>query len=92
MKADLYHKTTGQFVEDVVPPPETDATIGQLETDWKHHPFTAKFHRELSEEIDALITSAMSLATCYHTHNNHQQIIEKLVRAAELRKLKVKYA
>lgn len=90
MKSALYHEVTGQFVPEVAIPPEQDATLAQLETNWKKHPHTAKLHKELSESISTLIDAAISQAANYHQHNNHLQIIEKLIRANELRNLKDK--
>lgn len=92
MNSQLYHEISGQFIPDITHIPEKDASLAQLEMSWKSHPFTAKLHKDLVEEMSNLLDSAIALSSNYHQHNNHQIIIDKLIRVDQLRKIKSRYA
>jgi len=58
---------------------------------WNSDAVTQDMFKHVTEEITSLESTAREKACSYAVHNNHQEIINLLVRAAELRKLKSKY-
>lgn len=72
---------------------EQNKQIRQLELQqWKQQSLTIELFRELSSEIEKAETRARQLATTYHTHNNHQEIINLLIKAETYRTLRNNYA
>lgn len=76
-----------ELKNSVIRSPANEALQGQLKTDWLTHTITRDTIKDLHNDINNLINEAMDLSTTYHQHSNHQQIINKLTRAAELRKV-----
>lgn len=68
-------------------PEVPDAIREQLLANWKRSTITKELLESLSREVNTLETQARSYACSYSQHNNHHQIINALVRAAELRKV-----
>jgi len=62
-----------------------------LKTQWHEHGITQELLKYFSSEIVALEERARELACAYPTNQNHQEIIQLLVRSSELRKLNKVY-
>jgi hypothetical protein len=58
---------------------------------WHQDHITQELFRSISSEIEALETRARELACNYPSNQNHQEVIQLLVRSAELRKLQKHY-
>ncbi len=56
---------------------ESEARI-QAKHNWKQSTVTQEFVLSTQEEIGTLLKDAVNLAVSYPTHNNHQQIVQKL--------------
>ena len=54
---------------------------------WRRHPLTREFFFEINSEVSKLDNLARELAMNYHQTNNHNVIIQTLVKAETLRKL-----
>ena len=76
----------GKPIPDNISPAE-DASRAQRKMDWMQSTHTENLIKKYTEEINNLIAQAMVLATTYSSHQNHFEIINKLIRANELRKL-----
>lgn len=59
----------------------------QAQSNWIRSHQTAKVFEAIGKEIEELEAQARNFAVTYHEHNNHQQIIQRLIRADELRKI-----
>ena len=64
----------------------------QSRLNWRNSTVTQEIFSEMEEQVISLERQARDLACTYHQHQNHQQIIQLLVRANELRKLIATYA
>lgn len=62
-----------------------------MQVQWLQDTTTKEMFRALQTEILNLESRASQLAVTYHEHNNHMEIINLLVRAAELKKIKLTY-
>ena len=58
---------------------------------WHRDTITQELFQTISSEIEALETRARELACSYSSNLNHQEVIQLLVRSAELRKLQKHY-
>jgi len=56
-----------------------------IKIQWIQDSVTQQFLKDLNKDIAANETRARDLAFTYHTHNNHLEIVNLLVRATELR-------
>jgi hypothetical protein len=72
--------------------PAEDASRFQARMSWLESTITQEIFKEVRDEITSLESKARDLACSYPVHQNHQQIINALVRAEELRKVVTKYA
>jgi len=92
----LYQSITGRtkprIIEEGNRSPAEDALIKQQRLEWTQSQVTQNVMSTLANEVDELETDARQLAVSYHTHNNHQQIISKLIKADTLRKVIEKHA
>lgn len=76
-----------QFIDSI-----TESELSkQAKFDWLQNPVTAEIFKSLNNEIEDLEKQARELACGYAEHNNHQRIINLLVRSSELRKIQLKY-
>lgn len=91
MSVSVYHKAAGKYNPEPESPAIEDAQLTQLKHDWLTNPITAAMFKNIGIEVSSLMEQAISLAVSYPQHNNHQQIVEKLVRINELRKIKETY-
>src|SRR6185369_17068208 len=71
--------------------PAEAAASTQSKVEWLAHPVTVMMFQEFREEAKQLIDMATTLATTYHVHNNHQQIVLLLAEAETLKQLIEKY-
>jgi len=71
---------------------ENEVIKRTLVVQWMRDGVTQEMFRDINNEIESLETLARDKASGYHVNQNHMEIINLLVRAAELRKLKDKYA
>ena len=62
-----------------------------IKIQWLQEEPTQEFFKSLSRQIESLETQARNLACAYHINNNHQEIIQLLIRAVELRNIKQTY-
>lgn len=73
--------------------PDTEVTLSrQLKLNWIKDPVTQQMLSSIQKEIDEMNVLATQLACSYPTHNNHQQVIQTLVKADTLRKVIDTYA
>lgn len=70
---------------------ENEAIKRTLVVQWLTDGVTQSMFKELDAEILSLETLAREKACAYAVHQNHLEIVNLLVRSAELRKLKQKY-
>lgn len=88
-----------------VPHPEEEEILKQSErqeensvikrtliVQWNKDGVTQQLFKDIETEIDRLETLAREKACGYHVTQNHLEIVNLLVRSAELRKLKETYA
>lgn len=64
----------------------------QAEINWQNSTITKQFFSSIEAEIIELEKQARNLAVSFPQHTNHNQIVQLLIRAAELRKLVDRYA
>jgi hypothetical protein len=72
---------------DSVEKSNNDAARIQAVHNWKQSTVTQEFVKSTQDEISDLINKAIALAVSYPTTNNHQQIVQNLVKADTLSKL-----
>ena len=72
--------------------PSKDAATIQAEVNWQNASITKRFFKALEDEANVLEKTARNLAVSYHSHQNHNQIVQLLIRSAELRKILSNYA
>lgn len=90
--ASLYQKATNP-VEEQAPVQETpeQALNKQLFANWRSDAITRIKIIELETQISELLRDAVQLAVTYPTTNNHQQMVQKLIRVDALRKVVESY-
>ncbi len=66
---------------------EPDAARHNVKVQWLESTITQEFLKKLSDEITNLVGEAIALSCNYHQTQNHLQIINRLIRAAELKRL-----
>ena len=72
--------------------PDTEVTLSiQAKINWLGDSVTQLMISSIRKEIDELELQARQLAVSYPQHNNHQQIVQSLVKADTLRKVLDKY-
>lgn len=65
---------------------ESEARI-QAKHNWKQSTITQEFVKQTQDEIGTLLTDAVNLSVSYPQHNNHQQIIHKLIKVKALQEV-----
>lgn len=65
---------------------ESEARI-QARHNWKQSTVTQEFVQKTHSDIGTLLTDAVNLAVSYPQHNNHQQIIQKLIKVKALQEV-----
>jgi hypothetical protein len=92
----IYHDTIGNIPQDITPdgiPPvlqntkKPDAARGQVKQQWLQSTITQELFASLNEQYEQLVQDAITHACTFSQHQNPYQIINRLVRANELRKL-----
>ena len=79
-------------LDSVLPTRDFVDPIFKIEqSNWLRTSMTQRLFKELSQQIDELENRARDLACNYHQQQNPHEIVNCLVRAAELRKLKEIY-
>jgi hypothetical protein len=81
---------------DYIPDTTTEAEVKDqlkysLHIDWLQREVTKEMFKQLSQQIDELENRARDLACTYHQQTNPHEMINCLVRASELRKIKETY-
>lgn len=92
--AKIYDLATGKLSKPVEDPnkPLEAAARTQIKFDWLQSTVTQEMFSSISKEIEDCLAQAEALAVSYPTHQNHQQIIQTLVKANSLRKVIEVYA
>lgn len=63
------------------------AAQSYIKSNWLQSTVTEKLIKEFTDKYNENVAEAISLATCYHQHQNHNKIIANLIRANELNKI-----
>jgi hypothetical protein len=88
----VYSQVSGKQLElDSVVSPQKDPARLALIHNWLQSTVTQEMLADINENEQGLITLAIQQACSYPSHNNHQQIVQLLVRVDTLRKLKETY-
>ena len=92
-QAKLYSDATS-LPDEKAPAVDTpeQAMHKQLILNWRNDAITRIKVAELEKQITELLEEATQLAVSYPQTNNHQQIVQKLVKADTLRKVVDSYA
>lgn len=69
-----------------------EAARAQVKFDWLKSTVTQEMLENIGKEITTLINQAIDMSLTYHQTNNHQQIINTLVKVHTLRKVLKDYA
>lgn len=87
MTSRAYSHAVGYLEESESTLPEPNLELVQERINWLNSSVTAKLVKDLSSYAEELELQARNSACCYHQHTNHQNVIQLLVRAAEIRKV-----
>lgn len=91
--AKIYSIATGKAVAPEQQPEDKDLAIKtQVRLNWLQSTPTQEMFSSIGKEIEDCLAQAETLAVTYSTHQNHQQIIQILVKANTLRKVLESYA
>ena len=91
-RTEAYQRRVGELDVKTGVSPTEEATLKQQKFDWLQSSVTTVMFKQIGEQIEALRNQATELATTYHQHNNHQQIINLLIQANTLKKQLEAYA
>lgn len=65
--------------------PTQERIFFQVKADWIRNPRTQEVFQHMSKQVDDLEQQARDLALTFQQHQNPHGIIQRLIRAAELR-------
>lgn len=88
----IYSKAIGTPVDDSIVQVKLQQQTNKADRQasiqqWKQHPLTKEFFSKINNDIAELDNEARELAFNYHQTNNHDAIIQRLLRASTLRKV-----
>lgn len=91
-QAGIEHPLSEEIQREQEQKTENEVIKKTLIVQWNKDGVTQQLFKDLTKEIDSLETLAREKACGYHVTQNHLEIINLLVRATELRKIKETYA